>query len=158
MKTRQRHPVHTGGHARSEPIEASRHEPETGCEPPEPGHLEQAEDVAGQSESSLISDDAPEALQSAMAAIQSLQEHAGAIVQEYEALRANRSLSEEGKKAKVKKFADQRVVAAARSADAAAAALKAEITSLKEKLPTLRLSGLPQPSPQPIGRGRHLPG
>ena len=88
-----------------------------------------------------IGTDAPDALQNAVLLLDALRSHAEAIVAEGSRLRDNRTLSDEGKKATLKKFADALVAAAVKTADRVADGLKAEVAVLKDKLPKLNSPG-----------------
>lgn len=88
-----------------------------------------------------IGADAPDALQNAVRVLDALRSHAEAIVAEDKRLSADRSLSLEGKKATLKKFADDLVAAAVKTADLVVNGLKAEVAVLKDKLPKLNSPG-----------------
>lgn len=88
-----------------------------------------------------IGSDAPDSVQNAVRALDALRSHAEAIVAEGKRLSEDRALSDEGKKATLKKFADARVAAAAKIADLVADGLKTEVAVLKDKLPKLNSPG-----------------
>ncbi len=84
---------------------------------------------------------APDSIQNAVRVLDALHSHSEAIVTESNRLRDDRALSDEGKKATLKKFADARVAAATKTADRVADGLKVEVAVLKDKLPKLRSVG-----------------
>jgi len=88
-----------------------------------------------------IGNGAPDSVQNAVRVLDALHSHSEAIVAEGERLNEDRALSDEGKKATLKKFADERVAAAVKTADLVADGLKAEVAVLKDKLPKLRSVG-----------------
>ena len=88
-----------------------------------------------------IGSGAPDSVQNAVRVLDALRSHAEAIVAESKRLGEDRTLSLEGRKATLKKFADARVAAAVKTADRVADGLKVEVAVLKDKLPKLNSLG-----------------